>query len=100
MNPLRRFGLAHAEHAAMEEVRGMLLEVDENEQQAILRCRQGTGRIGRITSCLPAPSMERPLSHVGQERGFKGWDEDRKLVHGQARQIEYLGGMRWNIAIT
>src|SRR5215831_4877762 len=100
MNPLRRFGLTHAKHAAMEEVRGMLLEVDENEQQAILRGRQGTIRIGCVASCLPAPSMERPRGHIGQERGLKGRDEDRKLVHGQARQIEYLGGMRWNIAVS
>ena len=48
MNPWRRFGLTHAEHAAMEQVNGMLLEVDEHEQQAIFRCRQGTVRIRRF----------------------------------------------------
>jgi hypothetical protein len=32
MNPLRRFGLAHAEQAPMQQVNGMLLEGDQNEQ--------------------------------------------------------------------
>jgi hypothetical protein len=32
MNPLRCFGLAHAEQTPMQQVNGMLLEVDQNEQ--------------------------------------------------------------------
>ncbi len=68
MNPLRRFGLAHAEQAPMQQMNGILLEVDQNEQQTIFRCGQGTVRIGRIASRLPAPSMQGPDGHVVQER--------------------------------
>ena len=60
MNPLCRFGLTHAEQAAMEQVDGILLEVDQNEQQTIFWCWQGTVRIGRVASQLPAPSMQSP----------------------------------------
>jgi hypothetical protein len=100
MNPLGRFGLAHAKQAPMQEVKGMLLEVDENEQETIFRCWQGTVRISGRTSRLSAPSVEGPCRHVGQERCLKGRHQGRKLVHGQARQIEDLGGMGWNIAVT
>ena len=63
MNPLRRFGLAHAKQASVEQVRGMLLEVEQNKQETIFRSWQGTVRIGCIASCLPAPSMEGPGGH-------------------------------------
>jgi hypothetical protein len=57
MNPLRRLGLAHAEQVPMQQLRGVLLEVDRDEQQAVFRGRQGTVLIGRIASCLPAPPV-------------------------------------------
>ena len=63
MNPWWRFGLAHAEHTAMEQGRGMLFEGDQNEEEPIFWGRQGTGEIGRIASRLPAPSMQGPGSH-------------------------------------
>jgi hypothetical protein len=71
----------------MEQVNGILLKVDENEQQTIFRCWQGTVRIGRVASQLPAPSMQSPFGHVVQERRLKGRHQGGKLVHGQTRQI-------------
>src|SRR5262245_1224995 len=72
MHPLRRFGLAHAQQASVAQGRGMLLAVDQNTQETIFRSRQGTVRIGRVASRLPAPPMQGPCDHVGQERCLKG----------------------------
>jgi len=100
MDPLRRLGLPHAEQAPMEQLNGILLEVDQQEQQPILRCWERTILIGRVASRLPAPSQQSPCGHVVQERRLKGGHQRRKLVHGQARQISQVGGMGWDIAIT
>lgn len=87
MNPLRGLGLAHAEQAPMQQVRGMLLEADQDEQQPILRRGQRAVLIGRVASHLPAPPMQRPVGHVAQERRLKGGYQRRKLLHSQACQI-------------
>jgi hypothetical protein len=100
MHPWCRFGLAHAEQPAMEQVRGMLFEVDQNAEEPIFWGRHGTGEIGRIASRLPAPSMQGPGSHIGEERGLKRRHQSHKLVHGQACQISDLGSMGCNIAVT
>jgi hypothetical protein len=99
MNPLRSLGLAHAEHVSMEQLRGILLEVDQNEQEPILRAWQGTVLLGRVASRLPTPPMQGPFGHVAQERRLKGGYQCCKLIHGQARQIQHLGGMGREIAI-
>jgi hypothetical protein len=80
MNPLRCLGLAHPEQAPMEQLRGILLEVDQNEQQAIFRSRQRAVLIGRIASRQPAPPMERPFGHVVQKRRLKGGYQRSKLI--------------------
>ena len=72
MNPWGRFGLAHPEHASMAQLRGMLLEIDQDAQQPIFWGRQRTVRLGRIAPGLPASSMQGPCGHRAQERGFKG----------------------------
>jgi len=87
MKPLRRLGLAHAEQAPMQQLRGVLFEVDQDEQQAIFRGWQRTVLIGGVASCLPQPPVQGPVGHVGQERCLKGGYQRGKLVHGQARQI-------------
>ncbi len=72
MKPLRRFGLAHTAQASMEQVHGIVLEGDQHEQQTIFWGGQGTVRLGRVASRLPAPSMQGPFGHVVQERRLKG----------------------------
>jgi hypothetical protein len=57
MNPWRRLGLAHAEHASMQPLRGVLLEVDQDKHQAVFRCGQQTVLLGGIAARLPLPSM-------------------------------------------
>jgi len=86
MNPLRGLGLAYPEQAAKQQLRGMLLEVDQNEQQPILRGRQGTILLGRVASRQPAPPMSGPFGHIVQERRLKGGNQRAKLIHSQARQ--------------
>ena len=76
MNPLGRVGLAHAKQAALQQLRGILLEIDENKQQPIFRGWQGTVLIRRITSRLPAPHVQGPVGRVPQERYFK-WGYQR-----------------------
>ena len=100
MHPLRRFGLAHAAQAPREQGDSIVLELDQHAQQTIFRCWQGTVRIGRVASRLPAPAMQGPFGHVAQERRLTGRHQGGKLVHGQARQISDLGGMGWDIAIS
>jgi len=87
MNPRCGLGLAHAEQAPMQQLRGIRLEVDEDEQQPIFRSRQGTVRIGRIASRLPSPPVPGPVSQVPREGGLKGGYQRLKLFHGHARQI-------------
>jgi hypothetical protein len=87
MNPLRGLGLAHAEHASMQQLRGILLEVDHNAQEPIFRSGSGAVLIGRVASRLPTPPMQGPCGHVGQERRLKRGYQGRKLLYGQARQI-------------
>lgn len=100
MHPLRRLGLAHTEQTPMEHLNGILLEIDQNEQESIFRCGQWAVLLGRILPRLPLPPMQGPCGHVAQECRLKGRHQCCKLVHGQARQISQVGGMGWNIAIT
>ena len=44
MHPWCRFGLAHAEQTAMEQVRGMLFEVDQNREEPSSGVGTGQGR--------------------------------------------------------
>jgi hypothetical protein len=86
MNPLSRLGLAHPEHAPLQQWRGMLLELDQDEYQLIFRGRQGTVLIGGIASRLPAPAMQGPVGHVAR-KGFPKWASlGRQFVPGQTHQ--------------
>ena len=100
MNPLRGFGLAHPEQAPMEHLRGILLQIDQDEQQSIFRGRQRTVRVGRIASRLSAPPMQGPFGHGAQEGRLTGGDQRRKLICGQAGQISQCRRVGWNSAIS
>ena len=99
MKPWRGLGLAQAAHAPMQQVRGVLLEVDQDEPQAVFRGWQRTVLLGGGASRLPLPPVPGPVGHVVQERCLTWGDQRCKLVHGQARQISHVGGMGWEIAI-
>jgi len=99
MNPWRGLGLAHPEHTPMEQLRGILREVDQNAQQAIFRRRQRAVLISRIASRQPAPPMQSPFGHIVQKRRLKVGYQRSKLLHSQARQISHVGRMRGKIAI-
>jgi len=57
MNPWRRLGLAHAEQAPMQQWRGIVLEVDQDTQQAVFRGGQRTVLIGGRAARLPQPPV-------------------------------------------
>ena len=81
MDPLGCFGLAHAKHAPMQQLCGILLEIDQNEQQPIFRGRQKTVLIGGVASRLPAAPIQGPVGHVLQEGLLKGEYQRSKLIH-------------------
>jgi hypothetical protein len=99
MKPLCRRGLAPPEQAPMEQLCGIVLEVDQDAQQPIFRGWQGTVLLGRSASPLPAPAMERPCGHVSQERRFKGGHQRRQLVHRQACPISHVRRLGGEIVI-
>jgi hypothetical protein len=72
MNPWRRLGLAYPEQAPVQHVCGMLLEVDQDKQQPVLRRQQRTVPTGRIASRLLATPVQGPVGHIVQERRPKG----------------------------
>jgi hypothetical protein len=91
MNPRRRLGLAPAEHAPMPQWRGGLLEVDEDQPQAVFRGRPRTVFLGGLAARLPLPSMQGPISHVVQEGGLTRRYQRGTLGASHARHISHVG---------
>jgi hypothetical protein len=90
MNPLIGLALAHPEYAPVHHLEGRGFKVDQNEQEAIFRCRQGTVFVDGKPACRPRFSIQAPRRHPGVERRLEGWDQLLKLVEGQAREIQEL----------
>jgi hypothetical protein len=90
MNPLMSLTLAHAEQPPLHDLKRIGLQVDQEKQQPILRCRQRTVLVGRIPAGGARLPIEAPVGHMGLERGFKEWNQLPKLVHREAGQLEHL----------
>ena len=99
MNPLGGFGLAHAKQVPMQQLRRVLLEIDENEQQPIFRGWQRTILLGGVASRQPTPPVQGPVGHVPQERLLERGDQRSKLIYGQACPIYDIRRMRGKIVI-
>jgi hypothetical protein len=74
MNPLMGFALAHPEQPPLHHLEGIGLQVDQDTQQPILRGRQRTVLVGRVSTGSARLPVEAPVSHMGLERGLKGRD--------------------------
>ncbi len=90
MNPLIGFALAHAEQASLDDLERVSLEVGGQEEQPILRRRQGAVLVDRKPAGGPGFPVEAPRGHPGLERLLKGRDQLLKLVEGQAGEIQEL----------
>jgi hypothetical protein len=72
MNPLMSLALAHAEQSSLDNLERIGLQVDEDTQQPILRCRQRTVLVGRVPSGRARLPIEAPVGHVALIRRLKG----------------------------
>ena len=92
VNPLIGFALAHAEQASLHHLEGVGLQVGEDEEQPIFRCRQGAVLVHGKLAGGPGFPIEAPRRHMRLERGLEGRDQLLKLVEGQAGEIQELRG--------
>jgi hypothetical protein len=74
----------------VHHLEGIGLQVDQNEQEAIFRCREGAIVINSKPARRPRFPIEPPGRHPGVERGLEGRDQLLKLVERQAREIQEL----------
>src|SRR5207244_6599445 len=92
VEPLMRFALPHAEQTSLDHLEAVRLQRREQEEQPIFWRRQGAVLVhAKLTGGAGLP-IEAPRRHRRLECGLKGWDELRKLVERQAREIQELGG--------
>src|SRR5712691_3651815 len=85
-----RFALDHAEYAPVHHLEGIGLQVDQDKQEPIFRCRQGTVLVDSKPARGPRLPIHAPCRHLGVERRLEGRDQLLKLVERQAREIQEL----------
>src|SRR5712691_3211836 len=85
-----RFALDHAEYAPVHHLEGRGLQGDQEKQEPIFRCRQGTVLVDSKPARGPRLPIHAPCRHLGVERRLDGRDQLLKLVERQAREIQEL----------
>jgi hypothetical protein len=90
VDPLIGFALPHAEQTALHYLKGVSLQVGEDEEQPIFRRRQGAVLVYAKPAGSPGFSIEAPRAHMRLKRDLKRRDELVKLVEGHAGEIEEL----------
>jgi hypothetical protein len=74
----------------MHHLEGVGFEVDQDEQEAVFRCREGAVFVDAKPARGPRFPIHPPCRHAGVERGLERRDELLKLVKRQAGEIEKL----------
>jgi hypothetical protein len=97
MNALVGFALTYAEQASLDYLQGIGFEVDEDEEQPIVRCRQGAVLLDGKLAGGPGFPIKAPRGHMRLERRLEGGDQGLKLLEGQARGIQELRRTRLHI---
>jgi hypothetical protein len=69
-----RFALAHPTQPTLYHLQGIGLQIDQDKQQPILRGRQRTVLVGRISAHGAWLPIEAPVGHMRLERGLKRRD--------------------------
>jgi hypothetical protein len=67
-----RFALAHPEQPPLYDLEGIGLQVDEDQQQAVLGRGQRTVLVGRVSSGDAGLAIETPKGHMGLKGCLKG----------------------------
>jgi len=84
------FPLHHAKQAPVHHLEGIGLQVREQEEQPILRCRQGAVFVHGKPTSGPRFSIHPPDRHTGLERVLEGRDQLLKLGERHTREIQEL----------
>ena len=90
MDPLIGFTLSYPEQTPLHYLEGVGLQIRKDEEQPIFRGRQGAVFVYAKLAGDPGFPIEAPRAHMRVERGFKGRDQELKLVKSQAGEIEKL----------
>jgi len=90
VDPLIGFTLAHAEQASLDDLERIGLQVSEQKEQPLFRCRQGAVLVHAKLASGPRLPIHPPRRHTGLERGLEGRDQLLKLVEGHAGEIQEL----------
>jgi hypothetical protein len=97
VDPLIGFALEHAKQAPMHHLEGVGLEVGQEEEQAIFRCRQRAILVDGKSAGRPGCPIEAPRRHMRLERDLEGRDQDLKFLERQAGEIQKLCRARLRI---
>jgi hypothetical protein len=84
VDPVIGFPLRHPVEPPVVGLGRVLLEVAENEEQAVLRCRQRRVGVGDVGAVLAPLALQRPLSHVRAEGHLKRAGQRSDFFHRQA----------------
>jgi len=84
--------LAHPEPPPLHDVARVGLQIDQDQQQPILRRRPRTVLVSRVPAGGARLPIEAPVHHMGLERGLKGGSHALTLRHGKTGHIEHLCG--------
>jgi hypothetical protein len=71
MNPLMSLALAHPESPPLHDLERIGLQVDQDKEQPILRCGQGTVLISGVPPGGARLSIKTPGRHMGLEADLK-----------------------------
>jgi hypothetical protein len=91
MEPLMGLALAHPKEPPLHDLERIRLHIHQDEQEPILRRREGTVLVGRPPTGGAWLPIEAPEGHMSLEGRLKGWDNLLKLVNRETGQIEHLG---------
>jgi hypothetical protein len=92
VNSLIRCALAHTKQTPLHHLERIGVEINEDEEQPIFRCRQGAVFIDGKLAGGPGFPIEAPHGHMRLERGLEGRDQSRKFLKGQTGEIQELCG--------
>jgi hypothetical protein len=90
VNPLRGLALAHPTPSPVYDLKGVRVQVDEDTQQPIVRCRQRTVLISRVPAGGARLAVETPGGYMRLEGGLNRWNPRLPRLHGETGQIQRL----------
>ncbi|MCU0490480.1 MAG: hypothetical protein MUD01_02635 [Chloroflexaceae bacterium] len=74
MDPLIGFILRHPEELTVKDLQGVVLEVAQDEEQAVFWRWQGTVLVGTVGALRSSLAVQAPHVHMGQKCLLEGWN--------------------------